>query len=255
MPCFWEFMHHLQTMPTKKHPAHQAWHYRRGAFSEPFREPALSCTCCNSPACKSCARYKVVFTVQPLFHLIGSQLLSQNDSKATPAGPAAHCFLQHLCRLVKGRSWFTGQRALWVPPPRTEHHKMTFFKYVGVFISQRLCQFCERGKGVRAPLKDHPSHLVSWAVRLLNAIFPLLFLPTLFAGPLSCPAGSLYYTAHSSWHTLSVLSGTLWRVRSLWVLLPFFQVNRFTFKASSPRLLCLGRHWSVSSLQLSPHPT
>lgn len=83
------------------------------------------------------------------------QGLSQNDSKATPAGSWNAVFSQASMHVFKGKELVhTWQRDLWISP-----HEMIFFEHIGVLILQRLLLLCERGGRMRMPLKDHPSHL------------------------------------------------------------------------------------------------
>lgn len=98
------------------------------------------------PDVKSCLRSDPCTTPQGL---------SQNDSKATPAGSWNAVFSQASMHVFKGKElvhpW---QRDLWISP-----HEMIFFEQIGVLILQRLLLLCESGGSMRMPLKDHPSHL------------------------------------------------------------------------------------------------
>lgn len=150
-----------------------------------------------------------------------------------------HYFLQHPFMPLKERSWSTHGKRICGFPLCAELREMLFFEQVGVLILQRLCYSMKAGWGwsVKAPLNDHPSHLdFLSSVTLLNVISPFS-LGAFFVGPpLSVPV-CLYYTAHSSWHILLVLTDRLEGVKSLWGLFLILAGQWFTFKDSTAWLL------------------
>lgn len=100
---------------------------------------------------------KLSWGSDPLYYPKWPETLSQNDPKATPAGPWNALFSQASMYVFKGKELVhIRQRDLWIPS--CPLHEMLFFQYPTetLLLSEGVWG---EGESMRAPLKDHPSHL------------------------------------------------------------------------------------------------
>lgn len=164
-------------------------------------------------------------------------------------------FLKLQCMLLKERSWSTHGKRMYGFRLCVEHQEMLLFNQVGVLVSQRLCPSMKGRKKYESPFERLPfspcfsEHSDPFDGHLSSSF------PPVFGGPHFSFPLCLYYMAHSSWHILLVLSDRLEGVKSPWAWLLILSGQQACFQDGIPWLLCLGRNWSVSSLQLIPHLT
>lgn len=174
----------------------------------------------------------------------GLRLSVRMTQKLHPLGPETQSSRASMC-VFKGKELVhMQQRDLWIPHPPPPPSPWN------AFLSARWCPdptetllLCEGVWGkegrVRAPLKDHPSHLdflsTGTVEQHLSSVTPGFFVGLRFSFP-----GCLYYMAHSSWHLLLVLPDRLEGVQSLWVLFLILSGHRACFHREHSLIALLG---------------
>lgn len=182
-----------------------------------------------------------MFAVRPFYHVLGAEAVSQNDSKATPAGSQSTLYSPAPIRAFEGKELVhTWQRHVWISF-LCQHDEMLFFKQVRVLIFQRLYHSMKGEKVWRPDWKTAlPALIFLSTVALLNAISPLLLLLSFFVGPRFSFPVCLYYMAHSSWHILLVFTDRWEGVKSLWVLFLILLGQRAYFQRWHSSIALLG---------------